>query len=131
MLVSLDKTARAEFEDMAGLRELLAMGKFIASHLDRTNAVSHELRTPVSRLRFGLAMMKNAARPTDREPHLAGLLCDVDEIDELVAELFDPSPPGVAAYASVALAAGGGGERPPASWVGRWPTCCATRSATP
>jgi signal transduction histidine kinase len=60
----------------------------IKSHKELTNAVSHELRTPISRIRFGLEMMKSAKARQARDAYAEGIQRDVDELDELVNELL-------------------------------------------
>ena len=60
----------------------------IDSHKVLTNAVSHELRTPLSRLRFGVEMLNNADKTVKRKKYSAGLLQDIDALEELVSELL-------------------------------------------
>ncbi len=60
----------------------------VESHRNLTNAVSHELRTPISRLRFGLEMLERADDDTGRQRHLSGMQADVQELEDLVAELL-------------------------------------------
>jgi len=60
----------------------------ISSHKELTNAASHELRTPIARLRFGMEMMQNAKDTTERERYASGVNADIDELDNLVAEIL-------------------------------------------
>ncbi len=74
--------------------------QLITSHKDLVNSVSHELRTPISRIRFGMEMLRTAKKASDRHRHLEGIQGDVDELDALVAELlayarFDRETPGL------------------------------------
>lgn len=61
----------------------------IHSHKELTNAVSHELRTPISRIRFGLEMMRTSSDKKGREKYAEGIQKDVEELDELVNELLN------------------------------------------
>ena len=60
----------------------------ISSHKELTNAVSHELRTPIARLRFGMEMLQNAKNETERQRFMGSMNADIDELDQLVAELL-------------------------------------------
>ena len=60
----------------------------ISSHKELTNAVSHELRTPIARLRFGMEMLQDSTREEDRARFVASMNADIDELDQLVAELL-------------------------------------------
>jgi signal transduction histidine kinase len=60
----------------------------ISSHKELTNAVSHELRTPISRLRFGMEMVQSARDESTRQNYLNSMNMDIDELDDLVAELL-------------------------------------------
>jgi len=60
----------------------------ISSHKELTNAVSHELRTPIARLRFGIEMLHSSANEADRARYMKGMNADIDELDQLVAELL-------------------------------------------
>lgn len=62
--------------------------RLISSHKELTNAVSHELRTPIARLRFGMEMLQSTADDTARARYLEGMNADIDELDQLVAELL-------------------------------------------
>jgi len=62
--------------------------QLIGSHKELTRAVSHELRTPVSRLRFGLEMLEGTNDSTARNRFLHEMNTDIDELDELLAELL-------------------------------------------
>ncbi len=62
--------------------------QLITSHRDLTNDVSHELRTPISRIRFGLEMLKSSADPEKQEYYFDGLKTDVNELEALVTELL-------------------------------------------
>jgi len=62
--------------------------QLIASHQELTRAVSHELRTPVSRLRFSLEMLKETNDPADRKRFLQEMNTDIEELDEMLAELL-------------------------------------------
>ncbi len=72
----------------------------ITSHKDLVNSVSHELRTPISRIRFGMEMLRTAKNESERHRRLEGITGDVGELEELVAELlayarFDREVPGL------------------------------------
>lgn len=60
----------------------------ISSHKELTNAVSHELRTPIARLRFGMEMLQSSSDEADRTRFIASMNADIDELDQLVAELL-------------------------------------------
>jgi len=62
--------------------------RLISSHKELTNAVSHELRTPIARLRFGMEMLQSPASEEDRIRYLNSMNADIDELDQLVAELL-------------------------------------------
>ncbi len=62
--------------------------RLISSHKELTNAVSHELRTPLARLRFGMEMLQSSSDETDRIRYMASMNADIDELDQLVAELL-------------------------------------------
>ncbi|MDF3035594.1 MAG: two-component sensor histidine kinase [Paucimonas sp.] len=53
------------------------------------HSVSHELRTPISRLEFGLALMKRAEKKADIEARVRSMEEDLQELDELVEELLN------------------------------------------
>jgi signal transduction histidine kinase len=60
----------------------------ISSHKELTNAVSHELRTPIARLRFGMEMLQDSTREEDRTRFMDSMNSDINELDQLVAELL-------------------------------------------
>ncbi len=60
----------------------------ISSHKELTNAVSHELRTPIARLRFGMEMLQDSTKEEDRARFMESMNADIDELDQLVAELL-------------------------------------------
>jgi signal transduction histidine kinase len=60
----------------------------ISSHKELTNAVSHELRTPIARLRFGMEMLQTSTDIADRQRYQENMMADIDELDQLVAELL-------------------------------------------
>jgi signal transduction histidine kinase len=60
----------------------------ISSHKELTNAVSHELRTPIARLRFGMEMLETSTQSEDRSRYMESMKDDIDELDQLVAELL-------------------------------------------
>lgn len=60
----------------------------ISSHKELTNAVSHELRTPIARLRFGMEMLQDSTDEDDRTRFMQSMNSDIDELDQLVAELL-------------------------------------------
>jgi len=62
--------------------------KLIDSHKELTNAVSHELRTPISRLRFGIEMLKQSNNPETTQKYISSMNTDIDELDSLVSELL-------------------------------------------
>ncbi len=73
----------------------------ISSHKELTNAVSHELRTPIARLRFGIEMLESSTDETARKRFMQSMNNDIDELDQLVAELltfarFDRDRPNMA-----------------------------------
>ena len=59
----------------------------VQSHKLLVNAVSHELRTPISRIRFGLEMLE-ASDQKSHARYLQGITEDIDELEDLVAELL-------------------------------------------
>ena len=64
------------------------IGSLMRSHKDLTNAVSHELKTPLSRLRFAISLIPEAATPTERDGLLKKMNYDIDELDALVQEML-------------------------------------------
>lgn len=60
----------------------------IDSHKDLINSVSHELRTPISRIRFGMEMLKTVGDASDRQRCLQDIMLDVGELEALVSELL-------------------------------------------
>jgi len=60
----------------------------ISSHKELTNAASHELRTPIARLKFGIEMIRTATDAKDRAQHIEDMNADIDELDNLVAEIL-------------------------------------------
>jgi signal transduction histidine kinase len=62
--------------------------KLIDSHKELTNAVSHELRTPISRLRFGIEMLKQSKDDVTTQKYIDSMNTDIDELDSLVTELL-------------------------------------------
>jgi len=62
--------------------------RLISSHKELTNAVSHELRTPLARLRFGMEMLQSSSDEADRKRYMESMNTDIDELDQLVAELL-------------------------------------------
>ncbi|MCF6299014.1 MAG: ATP-binding protein [Thiomicrorhabdus sp.] len=62
--------------------------RLISSHKELTNAVSHELRTPLARLRFGMEMLQFSSDKADKKRYMASMNADIDELDQLVAELL-------------------------------------------
>lgn len=62
--------------------------RLIFSHKELTNAVSHELRTPIARLRFGMEMLDSSTDEVARARYIQGMNADIDELDQLVAELL-------------------------------------------
>jgi len=62
--------------------------KLIDSHKELTNAVSHEFRTPISRLRFGIEMLKNSDDKATTQKYIDSMNTDIDELDSLVTELL-------------------------------------------
>ncbi len=60
----------------------------ISSHKELTNAVSHELRTPLARLRFGMEMLQSSSEEIDKRRYMASMNADIDELEQLVAELL-------------------------------------------
>ena len=75
---------------LAGLFNAMAdrIQALISSHKELTNAVSHELRTPIARLRFGMEMLQDSTEEEDRTRFMESMNADIDELDQLVAELL-------------------------------------------
>jgi signal transduction histidine kinase len=71
------------FNSMAGRIQGL-----ISSHKELTNAVSHELRTPIARMRFGMEMLETSTDTESRNRYILSINSDIDELDQLVAELL-------------------------------------------
>lgn len=69
--------------DMAGRIEEL-----LEAHRTLLHSVSHELRTPISRLEFGLELLRNAAKNPALDKRIDHLEGDVTELKELVEELL-------------------------------------------
>jgi len=88
--VRADVSARSSLAPIAIAFNSMAerIQQLITSHKDLTNDVSHELRTPISRIRFGLEMLKSSADPQKKEYYFDGLAADVNELEELVTELL-------------------------------------------
>jgi two-component system, OmpR family, sensor kinase ParS len=64
------------------------IGSLMRSQKDLSNGVSHELKTPLSRLRFALSLIPDAATPTERERLIKKMQYDVAELDALVQEML-------------------------------------------
>jgi signal transduction histidine kinase len=61
--------------------------RLIRSRDELVQAVSHELGSPLSRLRFHVELLENQS-DTDRQERLDAMTRELDELDELVAELL-------------------------------------------
>ncbi len=81
---------RSSLGKLAGTFNAMAhrIQNLILSHKELTNAASHELRTPIARLRFGMEMMQTATDAKKRERYAQGMNADIDELDNLVAEIL-------------------------------------------
>lgn len=73
----------AAFNDMAA-----RLVELIDSQKDLVRAVSHELRTPIARIRFRLEMIRCSPDRASVDLRLADMEADIDELNELVAELL-------------------------------------------
>ncbi|HEY7772241.1 MAG TPA: ATP-binding protein [Marinagarivorans sp.] len=62
--------------------------ELLASHKEITYAVSHELRTPLARMKFALAMLKNADPSDQQAAQTSSLSQDIDEMDALITQLL-------------------------------------------
>ena len=62
--------------------------ELLASHKEITYAVSHELRTPLARMKFALAMLKNATPNEQQAAHISSLSQDIDEMEALITQLL-------------------------------------------
>jgi two-component system, OmpR family, sensor kinase ParS len=58
------------------------------SHQELTSAVSHELKTPLSRLRFAITLLPDAATPAEQAQLIKKMQRDVDDLDALVQEML-------------------------------------------
>ena len=81
--VALKRLARS-FNVMAEKTEAL-----VADHRHLLAAVSHEFRTPLARLRFAREMAGDTESAEDRAQLLSEMDTDIQELDELVAELIE------------------------------------------
>jgi signal transduction histidine kinase len=61
----------------------------LGAHQNLLHSVSHELRTPISRIGFGLELLRTAKSRTDLEARIDVMEDDVRELDALVNELLD------------------------------------------
>ncbi|HZW21211.1 ATP-binding protein [Noviherbaspirillum sp.] len=74
----------ARMNQMAGrIQELLG------AHKNLLHSVSHELRTPITRIGFGLELLRGARDREDLETRIRVMEDDVQELDGLVNELLD------------------------------------------
>lgn len=64
------------------------IGSLVRSQKDLANGVSHELKTPLSRLRFALSLIPEAATSTERDRLVKKMQYDIDELDGLVQEML-------------------------------------------
>jgi len=76
----------ARMNDMAGRIEDL-----LGAHKNLLHSVSHELRTPISRIGFGLELLRGAKDRDDLEGRVDVLEEDVQELEGLVNELLELS----------------------------------------
>ncbi|MEN0067677.1 MAG: ATP-binding protein [Myxococcota bacterium] len=91
-----DRAARVETSPNAATAKLAerfnAMADRIAqlleSQRDLLLAVSHEVRTPLNRLRFAVELLADEDDAEARDSKLQALHHDLDELDDLVAELL-------------------------------------------
>ncbi len=58
------------------------------SHQELTSAVSHELKTPLSRLRFAITLLPDAASAAEQTQLIKKMQRDVDNLDALVQEML-------------------------------------------
>ena len=63
--------------------------ELLGAHKNLLHSVSHELRTPISRLGFGLELLRTAKSRDDLEARIDVMQDDVRELDALVNELLD------------------------------------------
>jgi len=61
----------------------------LGAHRSLLHSVSHELRTPITRIEFGLELMRSDAGPEAREARIRVMEDDVRELNALVNELLD------------------------------------------
>jgi two-component system, OmpR family, sensor histidine kinase RstB len=62
--------------------------RLVTSHGELLRMVSHELRTPIQRLHVALEMAAKAPDDAAREPRLARMVTDLEELDALIEELL-------------------------------------------
>ena len=65
------------------------VAQLLQSHRTLTSAVSHELRTPIARLRFAHSLAREEHTAAGKDRHIARMEHDIDELDQLTAELLD------------------------------------------
>lgn len=63
--------------------------ELLAAHKSLLHSVSHELRTPISRIEFGLELLRTAKDDAAREARIQVMEEDVHELNALVSELLD------------------------------------------
>ena len=63
--------------------------ELLGAHRSLLHSVSHELRTPISRIEFGLELLRGAKDREDLEARIRVMEDDVRELDTLVNELLD------------------------------------------
>lgn len=63
--------------------------ELLAAHKNLLHSVSHELRTPISRIEFGLELLRTATNDEARETRIQLMEEDVRELNALVSELLD------------------------------------------
>lgn len=90
-------SARATTSEASGLFPLAArmnqmagrVQDLLEAHRSLLHSVSHELRTPISRIAFGLELLRNVKGRDDLEARVRVMEEDVRELDALVNELLD------------------------------------------
>jgi len=60
--------------------------ELLRAQKESTDAISHELKTPISRLRFGVEMIKETTSTDDRARYLTTMRGALDELEALVDE---------------------------------------------
>ncbi|HYD95063.1 MAG TPA: ATP-binding protein [Noviherbaspirillum sp.] len=107
-------SVRAETGERSGIHPLaLCMNRMaerieglLGAHRNLLHSVSHELRTPISRIEFGLELLRDVESRDELEKRLGRMESDVRELNDLVSELLNLAridQQRAAAQASIAL----------------------------